>query len=180
MLSKQLSHSINFRHSIHLEIVRPLVHILREESRTLKTKLSTLKNVAEKGLDSYTLSLKQMSKMLTQLIIVHRRQTKEVLEVRALYRKETMQRKLLFNEVDGCGLSAMYCSCDFVGYFIQVQELRGNIRVFCRSRLDNRGRCGLQFDGDRIICTTAQGRQKVFEFERVYSPHTKQEQVLIT
>ena len=69
----------------------------------------------------------------------------------------------------------------FHGLYIgcpQVQELRGNIRVFCRCRYDSRGRCGLEFDGeDRIICTTAQGRKKVFEFERVYDPKTQQEKV---
>ena len=37
--------------------------------------------------------------MLSQLLYVYRKQSKEVVEVRALYRKEAMQRKLLFNEV---------------------------------------------------------------------------------
>ena len=36
--------------------------------------------------------------------------------------------------------------------------------------------CGLEFDGeDRVVCTTAQGRKKMFEFERVYDPETTQE-----
>ena len=58
-----------------------------------------------------------------------------------------------------------------------MQELRGNIRVFCRCRYDTSGRSGLEFDEDRVICTTAQGRKKVYEFERVYDPSTRQEQV---
>lgn len=38
----------------------------------------------------------------------------------------------------------------------------------------------MEFDSeDRVICTTAQGRRKVFEFERVYDTHTKQERVSI-
>ncbi len=41
----------------------------------------------------------QLSKVLAQLLFVHRRQSQEVVEVRTLYRKEAMQRKLLFNEV---------------------------------------------------------------------------------
>ena len=41
----------------------------------------------------------QLSKVLSQLLGVYRKQSKEVVEVRALYRKEAMQRKLLFNEV---------------------------------------------------------------------------------
>ena len=41
----------------------------------------------------------QLSKALSQLILVHRKQAKEVVEVRTLYRKEAMERKLLYNEV---------------------------------------------------------------------------------
>ena len=61
---------------------------------------------------------------------------------------------------------------------MQVQELRGNIRVFCRCRFDGSDKCALKFDSDnRVICTTAQGRKKVFEFERTYTPETPQETV---
>ena len=59
---------------------------------------------------------------------------------------------------------------------LQVQELRGNIRVFCRCRYDDSDMCALKFEGDeRVICTTVQGRKKVFEFEKMYTPDTSQE-----
>ena len=58
----------------------------------------------------------------------------------------------------------------------QVQELRGNIRVFCRCRYDDSDKCALKFEGDeRVICTTVQGRKKIFEFEKIYTPDTAQE-----
>ena len=62
-----------------------------------------------------------------------------------------------------------------------MQELRGNIRVFCRCRYDDRGECALQFDKQegRVMVKTAQGRKKVFEFERVYTPSTSQEEVTL-
>ena len=61
---------------------------------------------------------------------------------------------------------------------LQVQELRGNIRVFCRCRYDDSDMCALKFDGDeRVICTTMQGRKKIFEFEKMYTPDTPQETV---
>ena len=61
---------------------------------------------------------------------------------------------------------------------LQVQELRGNIRVFCRCRYDGSDMCALRFDGDeRVICTTVQGRKKLFEFEKMYTPDTSQETV---
>ena len=40
-----------------------------------------------------------MSKALSQLLVTHRLQSLEIHEVRALYRKEALQRKLLYNEV---------------------------------------------------------------------------------
>ena len=46
-----------------------------------------------------TLFQLQLSKALAQLVVAHRRQAKEVVEVRMLYRKEAMQRRILFNEV---------------------------------------------------------------------------------
>ena len=61
--------------------------------------------------------------------------------------------------------------------YMQVQELRGNIRVFCRCRFDDSGPCTLQVDHEeRVICRTVQGRKKAFEFERVYDTRTTQEQ----
>ena len=64
------------------------------------------------------------------------------------------------------------------GCVLQVQELRGNIRVFCRCRYDDSDMCALMFDGDeRVTCTTVQGRKKVFEFEKMYTPDTSQETV---
>jgi len=44
-------------------------------------------------------SLTQLSSSLTQLLRTHRRQRREIHEVRALYQKEALQRKLLYNEV---------------------------------------------------------------------------------
>ena len=53
--------------------------------------------------------------------------------------------------------------------------------MFCRCRYDDSDMCGLRFDGDeRVICTTVQGRKKVFEFEKMYTPDTSQETVSIT
>ena len=60
MLSRQLSHSINFGRSVRLDLVRPLVLILGEETRTLKAKYGALKNAAEKSLSSFGVNLQQV------------------------------------------------------------------------------------------------------------------------
>ncbi|XP_052678173.1 kinesin-like protein klp-3 isoform X2 [Crassostrea angulata] len=81
----------------------------------------------------------------------------EMEEIRALYRKEAMQRKLLYN---------------------QLQELRGNIRVFCRARRDDRAGCCLKFPTDSDIVATDNNQQKkMFSFDKVYDPNSTQEQI---
>ena len=61
---------------------------------------------------------------------------------------------------------------------MQVQELRGNIRVFCRCRYDSSGPCALKFDSNSmVVCTTAQGRKKTYEYEKLFPPDTTQEEV---
>ncbi|XP_067933165.1 kinesin-like protein klp-3, partial [Watersipora subatra] len=81
----------------------------------------------------------------------------ELEEVRALYRKEFLHRKLLYNK---------------------LQELNGNIRVFARCRFDPRTRCILNFPNDEdITLNDVRGNKQTFTFDRVYSPETSQEQV---
>ena len=61
---------------------------------------------------------------------------------------------------------------------MQLQELRGNIRVFCRSRPDDHCSVVLEFPAEgEVAAYTAQGNQKVFEFDKVYRPETTQEEV---
>nr|XP_022302064.1 kinesin-like protein klp-3 isoform X1 [Crassostrea virginica]XP_022302065.1 kinesin-like protein klp-3 isoform X1 [Crassostrea virginica] len=81
----------------------------------------------------------------------------EMEEIRALYRKEAMQRKLLYN---------------------QLQELRGNIRVFCRARRDDRAGCCLKFPTDSdIVAMDGNQQKKMFSFDKVYDPNSTQEQI---
>jgi len=70
-----------------------------------------------------------------------------------------MQRKLLYN---------------------QVQELKGNIRVFARVRSDDRAVCQMQFPDDTTMLVNNLDSTKKpisYEFEHVYSNTSKQEDV---
>ena len=126
----------------------------------------------------------------------YKAQANDIEEARALYRKEMLQRKMLYNEVSFhycahcvcvCVCVCVYvCVCSYVCmsvlmyllYIPQVQELRGNIRVFCRCRRDDTGPCTPKFqDDDKVIVTTHQGRLKSYEFEKIFPPDTTQEQV---
>ncbi len=62
VLSRQLSQSFQFGQASvqQLEVLRPLVLILGEETRTLRAKYSALRTGAEKGLGSYGASLQQV------------------------------------------------------------------------------------------------------------------------
>ncbi|BFZ08123.1 hypothetical protein BsWGS_11162 [Bradybaena similaris] len=82
---------------------------------------------------------------------------RELEEIRALYQKESLQRRLLYN---------------------QLQELRGNIRVFCRPRRDDRAQSCLKFPSDQdILVTSSEGARKTFTFDKVYTLEVTQEQI---
>ncbi|VDI78059.1 kinesin family member C2/C3, partial [Mytilus galloprovincialis] len=84
-------------------------------------------------------------------------QSEEMEEVRALYRKEALQRKILYN---------------------QLQEMRGNIRVFCRARKDDRAENCLKFLNDQdLVVNNPQSGKKMFSFDKAFDPNTSQEQV---
>jgi len=81
------------------------------------------------------------------------------------YRFEVRQRKLIYNK---------------------LQELKGNIRVFCRVRFDDRVNCVLAFPDEKgmgtpteIMCPNPRDpkESKKFEFDRVYSPASTQQSV---
>jgi kinesin family member C2/C3 len=68
----------------------------------------------------------------------------------------------------------------------QLQELKGNIRVFCRVRHDDRVKCVLGFPDENgmgtpteIVCPNPRdpSEKKKFEFDRVFSPKSTQQEV---
>lgn len=83
--------------------------------------------------------------------------TSQLEMITAKYLQEQMQRKVLYNK---------------------VQELRGNIRVFCRVRYDPRGDCVFKFASPtEMAVQNLQGSQTMVEFERCYDIKASQEQV---
>eukprot|EP00730_Choanoeca_flexa_P018551 TRINITY_DN9023_c0_g1_i3.p1 TRINITY_DN9023_c0_g1~~TRINITY_DN9023_c0_g1_i3.p1 ORF type:complete len:900 (+),score=263.76 TRINITY_DN9023_c0_g1_i3:174-2873(+) len=80
-----------------------------------------------------------------------------VKEITERYMKESLLRKELYNK---------------------LQELRGNIRVFCRVRKDTRGDCMLTFPSDtELKVRKLHGGEASHEYDKCYGPDTKQEQV---
>ena len=60
---------------------------------------------------------------------------------------------------------------------LQLQELRGNIRVFCRCRRDDSVQCCLKFPTDTDVLPP--GVKKPFRFDKVFTPDSTQEEVII-
>lgn len=59
---------------------------------------------------------------------------------------------------------------------LQLQELRGNIRVFLRCRPDGRStQCSLQFLSDTEVLPP--GAKKPYTFDKVFTPRATQDQV---
>ncbi|XP_067855236.1 uncharacterized protein [Heptranchias perlo] len=82
--------------------------------------------------------------------------TKEIEDLRSLYRKEALEKTLLYNK---------------------LQELYGNIRVFCRCREDPGAQTILDFPSDKEVLVNQKGNRKRFSFDKVYPPTATQEQV---
>lgn len=101
-------------------------------------------------------------------------------ELVSKYKFEVRQRKLLYNELQELkGIVTLTLRC------FRLMVLIGNIRVFCRVRFDDRVKCVIDFPesadmgpATELRCPNPRGEgTKKFEFDRVYSPSSTQEQV---
>eukprot|EP00051_Salpingoeca_urceolata_P025200 m.448895 g.448895 ORF g.448895 m.448895 type:complete len:943 (+) comp20315_c14_seq55:137-2965(+) len=137
---------------------------LQFELQALKSKQEALRSAVNKnfGEDMITLMKEAQSKVVSSFRTAIESATSEVV---AKYRYEVRQRKMLYNK---------------------LQELKGNIRVFCRVRRDDRVKCVLQFPDYKglgtpteIVCPNPRDERdrKRFEFDRVYSTESTQEEV---
>ncbi|XP_062514240.1 kinesin-like protein klp-3 isoform X2 [Corticium candelabrum] len=140
-----------------LHVDRSSYIVVQTSVRSVKTSLLAMRQSISKHFDALRILLNKSMTTAKEIGGIGKRAQSEMDELRNLYRKECLQRKLLYN---------------------QLQELRGNIRVFCRCRHDDRYSVALEFPTEgEIAAHTPQGPQKIFEFDKVYGPETTQEQV---
>ena len=139
-------------------IVSPsTVRAVKVSTASLSESLKQIQNALAGGMGGIQIVLKQAFGALAELKNKKHDNSKELEELRRLYHREVLQRKLLYN---------------------QLQELRGNIRVFCRCRHDSRVKVALEFPSDEEIRgKTTNGQSKSFQFDRVFTPSSTQEDV---
>ncbi|KAE8615855.1 hypothetical protein XENTR_v10008640 [Xenopus tropicalis] len=128
-----------------------LLNIL-QESRELNVCNNQLRVVTKNALSEIGLQLRHLQNTTENM----NRSNKEVEEIRALYQRECLERKMLYN---------------------QLQELRGNIRVFCRCRRDDNKGDHLEFLSGEDILINNNGNKKKFRFDQVFLPQCSQEDV---
>lgn len=130
---------------------------IKSTVRLFSRMLVELKNCFSGEMEGIASIMDRAQSSLRKMKDVDQGSSKELVELRALYHREVMQRKLLYN---------------------QLQELRGNIRVFCRCRYDPKADNVFTFASDQDLnVVSASGQKKTFRFDRVFSPSSTQEEV---
>lgn len=130
---------------------------IKSSIKFFSEKLAELRNCFSSEMDGLYSVLNQAQGSLRKMKQQNQGSSKELIELRALYHKEVLERKLLYNK---------------------LQELRGNIRVFCRCRFDPNADDVLNFSTDQdISLVSAMGQKKSFRFDRVFFPTSTQEEV---
>eukprot|EP00118_Oscarella_pearsei_P007350 m.35601 g.35601 ORF g.35601 m.35601 type:complete len:834 (+) comp32144_c0_seq3:2412-4913(+) len=153
---QQTSELKKHRPELHVDAGR--IVAVHTSVRSVKTILLSLRQTTSKHFSAVGSLIVKAVKGSRQIGGVAKKVQSEVEELRNLYRKECVQRKLLYN---------------------QLQELRGNIRVFCRCRPDHSaGDVAPEFPREgEIVAYTSQGVKKGYEFDKVYDPASTQEQI---
>lgn len=130
---------------------------IRSTVRFFSQMLVELRNCFTSAMEGIASLLDRARSSLRKMKDVDQGSSREIIELRALYHKEVMERKLLYNK---------------------LQELRGNIRVFCRCRYDPNADNVFTFATDQDLnVVSASGQKKSFRFDRVFSPSSTQEEV---
>lgn len=135
----------------HLPLRKDLLPKMLSEVRQLYVANDQLRVLTTGGL----LEISLLIERLKNTVVSMPSSTKEIEEIRALYQRESLERKLLYN---------------------QLQELRGNIRVFCRCRLDDGKGGHLEFPTEEEIIVNQNGNRKRFRFDQVFLPQCTQVQ----
>ncbi|XP_048113155.1 kinesin-like protein klp-3 [Alosa alosa] len=138
--------------SVDLEHLRQVSRLTHELNVSNKHLSSTVRHM----LVDLQNHFKQLRELVEKMTEAEQHRVKEQEELRSLYMKEALERKTLYNK---------------------LLELQGNIRVFCRCRGNATANSCVEVPSEQEIAVIQKGGKKKFNFDRVYSPNSTQEQV---
>ncbi|KAK1166865.1 kinesin-like protein KIFC3 isoform X1 [Acipenser oxyrinchus oxyrinchus] len=127
------------------KITRALNISNKELSSTLKIRFSEME-----------LLMKRLLNPVFKLMEAALSSAQELEDMRSLYKKEALARKMLYN---------------------RLQEICGNVRVFCRCKGYSPTTSCIILPSDEELVLMYKGSKKKFAFDKVYSPRTTQEEV---
>ena len=163
-------------HKTTIESLMAAQKALERERTELKSELSALKEAESMRKDTEG---NEQNKALEARLV---EQTREVDAARRLVQEsEQLQRQLderqsRINELEEQALEAESMRRALHN---QIQELRGNVRVFCRVRpTENEAAVKCAPDGSSLNLKRVEGKEDAaFEFDRVFDPSAKQEEI---
>ncbi|MGH0125601.1 UNVERIFIED_CONTAM: hypothetical protein FKN15_010367 [Acipenser sinensis] len=127
------------------KITRALNISNKELSSTLKIRFSEME-----------LLMKRLLNPVFKLMEAALSSAQELEDMRSLYKKEALARKMLYN---------------------RLQEMCGNVRVFCRCKGYSPTTSCIILPSDEELVLMYKGSKKKFAFDKVYSPRSTQEEV---
>ncbi|TKS73052.1 Kinesin-like protein KIFC3 [Collichthys lucidus] len=125
-------------------------------TRELNVSNKQLRSTVHQALTDMKNQLEELKGAAGKLTQVEQEAAGKVEELRSLYRKEAVERKSLYNK---------------------LLELQGNIRVFCRCRKTTASSSCLEKTDDQEVVVVQKGSKKKFQFDKVYSQTSTQEDV---
>ena len=163
-------------HKTTIESLMAAQKALERERTELKSELNALKEAESMRKDTEG---NEQNKALEARLV---EQTREVDAARRLVQEsEQLQRQLderqsRINELEEQALEAESMRRALHN---QIQELRGNVRVFCRVRpTENEAAVKCAPDGSSLNLKRVEGKEDAaFEFDRVFDPSAKQEEI---
>ncbi|XP_051886393.1 uncharacterized protein LOC127578424 [Pristis pectinata] len=129
---------------------------LHKITRELSISHRQLRSMLHLKISEISQVINQIVDLVLKLKNTEAASAQEIEELRSLYKKEALEKKLLYNK---------------------LQEICGNIKVFCRCRQDSEAQTILEFPSDDEVTVNQNGNRKRFSFDKVYPPNATQEQV---
>ncbi|XP_069048502.1 kinesin-like protein klp-3 isoform X1 [Lepisosteus oculatus] len=129
---------------------------VRQFTRDLNISNKQLRSTVKHHFSEMEHQVKQILKAAVSIKEAETDFSKEIEELRAFYRKEALERKVLYNK---------------------LQELCGNIQVFCRCRGDSPENLCFEVASDEEVVVSHKGTKKTFFFDKVYSSNATQEEL---